>query len=213
MPWVLSGCRNSSNLTYMKTYILQTPIRERAEQATEANGQKSKIAKQIFLGIDAHEKSYQVGRKIDAGGIQPVQSFKADKLFGFVAKQEQLAEKVYVVYEAGPLGYVLYRQLKELGVEAMVCAPECLEGGSKRKHNKIDARKLTGKLYSFVGGDEYALRIVRVPSPEQEALRARSRQHDQLVRTRKGPCGPGSQSAVESGLRQQQRELVEAGGL
>ena len=107
MPWVLSGCRNSSNLTYMKTYILQTPIRERAEQATEANGQKSKIAKQIFLGIDAHEKSYQVGRKIDAGGIQPVQSFKADKLLGFVAKQQQLAEKVYVVYEAGPLGYVL----------------------------------------------------------------------------------------------------------
>ena len=91
----------------MKTYILQTPITERAEQATEANGQKSKIAKQIFLGIDAHEKSYQVGRKIDAGGIQPVQSFKADKLLGFVAKQQQLAEKVYVVYEAGPLGYVL----------------------------------------------------------------------------------------------------------
>src|ERR1700747_1519389 len=82
MPWVLSGCRNSSNLTYMKTYILQTPITERAEQATEANGQKSKIAKQIFLGIDAHEKSYQVGRKMDAGGIQPVQSFKADKLLG-----------------------------------------------------------------------------------------------------------------------------------
>ena len=91
----------------MKTYILQTPITERAEQATEANGQKGKIAKQIFLGIDAHEKSYQVGRKIDAGGIQPVQSFKADKLLGFVAKQQQLAEKVYVVYEAGPLGYVL----------------------------------------------------------------------------------------------------------
>lgn len=197
---MLSGCRNSSNLTYlMRTYILQTPITERAEQATEANGQKGKIAKQIFLGIDAHEKSYQVGRKIDAGGIQPVQSFKADKLLGFVAKQQQLAEKVYVVYEAGPLGYVLYRQLKELGVEAMVCAPECLEGGSKRKHNKIDARKLTGKLYSFVGGDEYALRIVRVPSPEQEALRARSRQHDQLVRTRKGLAAQGRSLMLSQG--------------
>ena len=56
------------------------------------------MAKEIFLGIDAHENSYQVGRKIDAGGIQPVQSFKPDKLLGFVARQLQLAEKVYAVY-------------------------------------------------------------------------------------------------------------------
>src|ERR1700746_3867218 len=154
----------------MKTYIVKTPVTETAEQAIKTESQKGKIAKQILLGIDAHQNSYQVARKIDAGGIQPVQSFKADKLLGFVAKQQQLAEKVYVVYEAGPLGYVLYRQLRELGVEAMVCAPECLEGGSKRKHNKIDARKLTGKLYSFVGGGEYALSIVRGPSRAQGGL-------------------------------------------
>src|SRR5262245_40759812 len=130
----------------MKQYRL-TPNSETAEQAKKANGQNRKIAKQILLGIDAHENSYQVGRKIDAGGIQPVQSFREEKLLAFAAKQLQLAEKVYAVYEAGPLGYVLYRKLKELGVEAMVCAPECLEGGSKRKHNKIDASKLTGQLY------------------------------------------------------------------
>ena len=112
----------------MKTYILKTPITETAEQAIKTESQKGKIAKQILLGIDAHQNSYQVARKIDAGGIQPVQSFKADKLLGFVAKQLRLAEKVYAVYEAGPLGYVLYRKLKELGVEAMVCAPECLAG-------------------------------------------------------------------------------------
>src|SRR5215831_12945057 len=156
----------------MRTYILKTPVTETAEQATEANGQKRKIAKQILLGIDAHENSYQVGRKIEAGGIQPVPSFSEGKLLLFAQKQLQLAEKVYAVYEAGPLGYVLYRKLKELGIEAMVCAPECLEAGSKRKHNKIDASKLTGQLYSFLAGDQYALRIVRVPSPEQEQLRA-----------------------------------------
>src|ERR1700737_2624879 len=96
----------------MKNYILKTPNSETAEQATETESQKGRIAKQILLGIDVHENSYQVGRKIDAGGIQPVQSFKPDKLLGFVAKQLRLAEKVYVVYEAGPLGcYVLYRKL------------------------------------------------------------------------------------------------------
>ena len=110
-----------------------------AEQAKETKGKKVKIAKQILLGIDAHQNGYQVGRKIDAGGIQPVQSFRHDELLVFAYKQLQLAEKVYAVYEAGPLGYGLYRELKDLGVEALVCAPECLEAGSKRKHNKIDA--------------------------------------------------------------------------
>ena len=168
----------------MKIYKLR-PITETAEQVKETNGQKAKIAKQILLGIDAHQNSYQVGRKIDAGGIQPVQSFRHDELLVFAYKQLQLAEKVYAVYEAGPLGYGLYRELKDLGVEALVCAPECLEAGSKRKHNKIDASKLTGRLYNLLNGDRYALRIVRVPNPEQEQRRARSRQYDQLVRIRK----------------------------
>ena len=183
----------------MKQYVLKTPNSETAEQATVTKDQRAKIAKQIVLGIDAHLNSYQVGRKLDSGGIQPVQSFQPEKFLGFVTKQLQLAEKVYAVYEAGPLGYVLYRQLKGLGVEAMVCAPEVLHGGSKRKHNKIDASKLTAQLYSFVGGDQYALRIVRVPTPEQEALRARSRQHDQLVRSRKAMAAQGRSLMLSQG--------------
>jgi len=53
------------------------------------------------------------------------------ELLLFACKQLQWAEKVYAVYEAGPLGYVLYRRLMELGVEAMVCAPESLEAGEQ----------------------------------------------------------------------------------
>src|SRR5271166_4548418 len=156
----------------MKEYQL-APITETAVQARETKGQKGKIAKQILLGIDAHLKGYQVCRKIDAGGLQPVQSFSLEKLLLF--------------------GY------KQLGIEALVCAPECLEAGSKRKHNKIDASKLTGRLYSYLGGDRYALRIVRVPSPEQERLRARSRQHDQLVRTRKALGAQGRSLMLTQG--------------
>src|SRR5208337_2639077 len=63
----------------MKEYLLK-PITETAAQARQAKGQKGKIAKQILLGIDAHLKGYQVCRKIDAGGLQPVQSFSLEKL-------------------------------------------------------------------------------------------------------------------------------------
>ena len=85
----------------MNEYQL-TPITETAVQATQAKGQKGKIAKQIVLGIDAHLHSYQVCRKIDAGGLQPVQSFSLTGLLLFGCKQLQLAEKVYAVSKPGP---------------------------------------------------------------------------------------------------------------
>src|SRR5271165_4424156 len=70
---------------------------------------------------------------------------------------------------------------------------------ASRKHNKIDASKLAGRLYNYLGGDRYALRIVRVPSPEQEQLRARSRQHDQLVRSRKALGAQGRSLMLTQG--------------
>jgi len=42
----------------------------------------------------------------------------------------KLADKVYAVYEDGPLGYVLYRSLRELGVEAYVSARKSVIKGT-----------------------------------------------------------------------------------
>jgi transposase len=168
------------------------------ESVRKNNDQKQVKAKQIFLGIDAHLGRNQVARKRDNGGIQAVQSFSFEELLLFAQKQLQLAEEVYAVYEAGPLGYVLYRRLRELGIRAFVCAPECLEQG-KRKHNKLDARKLSSRLYSYVQGDLEMMRVVLVPSLEQEQLRARSRQHDQLVATRKAIGAQGRALVLSQG--------------
>ena len=107
--------------------------------------------------------------KADNGGISEVQCLSFEALLLFAQKQLSLAEEVYAVYEAGPLGYVLYRRLRELGIKAYVSAPECLEQG-RRKHNKLAARKLASRLYSYVQGDREMMRVVRVPTPEQEQL-------------------------------------------
>lgn len=170
-----------------------------AEQASNNNGPKRAKAKEIFLGIDRHLKSNQVARKIDNSAIQPVQSFSFEELRLFAYKQLSLAEKVYAVYEAGPLGYVLYRQLRELGLEVYVSAPECLEQG-KRKFNKLDARKLCSRLYSYVQGDQEMMRVVRVPSEQQEQLRAQSRQYDQLVAERKAISAQGRSLTLSQGF-------------
>jgi transposase len=170
-----------------------------AEQASKNNGPKRAKAKEIFLGIDAHLKSNQVARKIDNSAIGAVQNFSFEELLLFAHKQLSIAEKVYAVYEAGPLGFVLYRRLKELGIEAKVSAPECLEQG-KRKFNKLDARKLCSRLYSYVQGDREMMRVVRVPTEPEEQSRVQSRQHDQLMRQRKAIGAEGRSLVLSQGF-------------
>jgi transposase len=170
-----------------------------AEGARGNNAPKQIKAKEIFLGIDAHLKSNQVARKIDNSAIGPVQNLGFEELLLFAHKQLSLAQKVYAVYEAGPLGYVLYRRLRELGIEAYVSAPECLEQG-RRKFNKLDARKLCSRLYSYVQGDRQMLRVVRVPSEQEEPLRAHSRQYDQLVKQRKALSAQGRSLTLNQGF-------------
>ena len=160
------------------------PTTALTEEVNKNNGPKGSKTKQIFLGIDAHLRSYQVAIKRDNGAIQAAQRFGLSELLLYAHKQLQWAEEVYAVYEAGPLGYALYRQLKELGIKPYVSAPECLEQG-KRKTNKLDARKLCSRLYSYVQGDKEMMRVVRVPSVELEQMRIESRQYDQLVKMRK----------------------------
>src|SRR6266567_4249776 len=76
-----------------------------------------------------------------------------------------MAERVYSCYEAGPGGFVLHRQLTELGVTDYVVAPRSLDPDHKRVQNdSTDARQLALDLDRYVGGNLKALRIVYVPS-------------------------------------------------
>jgi len=58
------------------------------------------------------------------------------------------APHVQIVYEAGPCGYGLYRQLVERGFECMVCAPSLIpqKPGDRVKTDRRDAVKLACAL-------------------------------------------------------------------
>jgi transposase len=73
-----------------------------------------------------------------------------------------------VAYEAGPTGYVVHRQLTELGIECLVVAPSLIpvRAGDRVKTDRRDALKLARLLRS---GD---LTPVWVPDQEHEALRS-----------------------------------------
>src|SRR5260370_10831419 len=153
----------------------------------EENRQKQSKAKGMLIGVDAQLKSYQAARKIDNGAVGVAQTLGSkEALLLYAEKQREQAQEVAVLYEAGPLGYTLYRQLKARAIECLVCAPRSGEQKRKRrKNNAIDARTLTSDLSNYLNGNEEALQAVRIPTEAQEQARVESRQHDALVEQRK----------------------------
>jgi len=158
------------------------------------NSQKELKANRIVIGVDVHLKSYEAARKIDNDSVGVVQRLRSKEEFLLYAqKQLEQAEEVVVVYEAGPLGYTLYWDLRARGIECLVCAPQSQEQKRKRrKNNAIDARTLSGNLFNFLNGNKHALQLVRVPTKAQEQARIASRQHDALVEERKRIAARGN---------------------
>src|SRR5215469_11739027 len=169
------------------------------------NSQKEPKANRIVIGVDAHLKSYQAARKIDNGAVGVALTLRSkEALLLYVEKQRKQAKEVVVVYEAGPLGYVLYRELKASGIECLVCAPRSGEQKRKRrKNNSIDARTLTSELSNYLNGNEQALQLVRVPNQAQERARVESRQQDALVEERKRIGAMGNALLLSQGYGSQ----------
>jgi transposase len=183
----------------MKNYTLGTAL---TVGANELKNQKAAKAKRIVIGSDLHLRGYQAARKIDNGPIGAVANFRSQaELLLYVEKQKEQAEEVVLVYEAGPLGYGLYRALQARGVKCIVCAPDSSEQKKKRrKNNSIDTRTLTSNLFNYLNGNERALQLVRVPTEEQEQARLESRQHDQLVEERKRLGAKGNALLLSQGF-------------
>ena len=169
----------------------------------EQNSQEEPKANRIAIGVDAHLKSYQAARKIDNGAVGVAQSFGSkEALLLYALKQREQAKEVVVLYEAGPLGYTLYRELKLNGIDCLVCAPRSGEQKRKRrKNNAIDARSLTSDLSNYLNGNEQALQLVRIPTEAQEQARIESRQQDALVQERKRIGAIGNALLVSQGYQ------------
>jgi transposase len=140
----------------------------------------------LLVGIDAHRDTLSVATlRFDAAEPDPVRTIvnRPDRIRAFFRKLLEQGS-VIATYEAGCLGFVLYRQLTALGVQCVVAAPSHLPKipGDHRKTDRLDARRLA--IFLRAG------QIVQVqpPSPQTEALRAltRTRQamREDVVRAR-----------------------------
>jgi transposase len=113
--------------------------------------------------------------------IERVRTRAAAKL-GYVSK-------VVSCYEAGYDGFWLHRLLTAAGIENYVFDPASIavdQRARRTKTDRIDGEVLLRTLMAHCRGEPRVVRIVHVPTPEQEDARRRSRERDRLVKEQTG---------------------------
>lgn len=132
-----------------------------------------------FIGLDVHAATITGAAITPDGELQRLGTFPntpetvAARAAGWGAPAQ-----LSVVYEAGPCGYGLARQLAGLGIACQVIAPALTpkRPGDRVKTDRRDAEQLAWGLAKEL------LTAVPIPSPGQEALRALSRAREAAVR-------------------------------
>ncbi len=134
-----------------------------------------------YVGLDVHKETIAVsvacaGRDAPGSRGEIANRPKAAVKLAARLSKEFGGEVLLFCYEAGPCGYVLYRQLLDLGHDCQVVAPSLIprKPGERIKTDRRDASKLARTLRS---GD---LTAVWVPDEEQEAMRDLSRARDDM---------------------------------
>lgn len=148
----------------------------------------------IFVAIELSQKTWLVtvhspdlGRmsryKVEGGDHAGFLALIA-KIRARVAQKLGSEPRVVSCYEAGYDGFWLHRLLMAAGIENFVFDPASIavEQRSRRaKTDRIDGELLLRTLMAYLRGEPRVVRIVRVPTVEQEDARRVSRERDRLV--------------------------------
>jgi transposase len=124
-----------------------------------------------YVGLDVHKETITVAVAEEAGG--------RPEPWGTIANDPQAVRKLVrqlaregcqlkLAYEAGPTGYVLQRQLTQLGVGCQVVAPSLIPKSTSGRRMKTDARDAEQLAKLLRSGDLVA---IWVPDEEHEAFR------------------------------------------
>lgn len=142
---------------------------------------QQKVIKQysLYIGLDVHKDTIAVSlASID--GSKP-------RYYGEIVNTHKAIEKLMkklnpdgevfgICYEAGPCGYVLYRQLTQMGHDCIVVAPSLIpmKPGDRVKTDRRDSESLA-RLHRA-----NELTAVWVPDAEQESMRDLTRAREDM---------------------------------
>src|SRR2546421_12810529 len=126
----------------------------------------------------------RISRHRVAGGDHAELLALIERIRGRAAEKLGSAPRVVSCYEAGYDGFWLHRLLTEAGISNFVFDPASIavEQRSRRAEDeRIDGELLLRTLMAHLRGEPRVVRIVQVPSVEQEDARRASRERDRLV--------------------------------
>jgi transposase len=149
----------------------------------------------IFVAIELSQKTWlvtlhspdrdRISRRTLEGGDDAGLLALLEGVRTRVAGKLGKVPKVVTCYEAGYDGFWLHRLLMAAGITNLVFDPASIavEQRSRRtKTDRIDGELLLRTLMAHLRGEPRVVRIVRVPSVEQEDVRRASRERDRLVK-------------------------------
>jgi len=127
----------------------------------------------LYVGLDVHKDSITVAYALGSGEVELLGKIGTTQtdIDRLCKRLQSKARRIRVVYEAGPCGYGVYRQLVQKGFDCMVRAPSLIpkKPGERVKTDRRDAVKLVRSLRA---GD---LSAVYVPTVDDEAFRELAR--------------------------------------
>jgi transposase len=137
-------------------------------------------AAEVKIGMDVHARDIVICIQVDGSHPMHAQRMTHQMLKVLVRALVQAGLKVYSVYEAGPCGHGLHRDLSELGVVNYVISPRALQDGRGQKTDALDAAALVDGLDRYLRGNKKAFTVNRVPTAKEEQDRSQARLRGQL---------------------------------
>jgi transposase len=149
----------------------------------------------IFMAIELSQRNWLVTMHSPARG--KISRFKLGGgdyagLWGLIGRMRAEAVRalgtepgVVTCYEAGYDGFWLHRRLTAAGITNLVFDPASIaveQRARRAKTDRIDGELLLRTLLAHWRGEPRVVRVVRVPSPEQEDARRATREHDRLIK-------------------------------
>jgi transposase len=149
----------------------------------------------IFVAIELSQKSWLVTlhspdkdkisrHRLDGGDHAGLLAL-IDRVRERAARALGGAPAVVSCYEAGYDGFWLHRLLLAAGITNYVFDPASIavdQRARRVKTDRIDGERMLRTLMAYLRGEPRVVRVVQVPSAEQEDVRRASRERDRLVK-------------------------------
>jgi len=156
----------------------------------------------LKVALDVHLAFYVAAIQEEGSHPKPPQRFKPADFLRWIDQQLTRGWRIVTCYEAGPLGFVLHRQLTARGVNNYVVRPRVWDEQRGRvKTDRLDALWMLNALDRFCAGNKKALALVRVPTEEEEQKRSHSRLRQALAGDRQRIAQRGRGIALQYGFR------------